>query len=147
MNIILKEYTEEHVCLFYEKTNNEEVMKWMYRPRTTLQDALDEWNRFSGFRNAIYVDGIYVGDIWLRDQLLGCCIFDMSYWNRGVASRALSMFLCKYDLSKVGAFVYAENIGSRKVLEKLDFKCVHRFEEKGRWAFFYRWERENGSEN
>ena len=150
-NVILKDWNKDHVCMFYEMTDCKDVMRWMYRQRTTLKDALLEWERWSGFRNAIYVDNQYVGDIWAKPSdfgmLLGCCIFDMEYWNRGVASRALHQFLNRYDMSCANAFVYAENKGSIRVMEKLGFVRVDSFVEKGCLAYLYRWERKNGSEN
>ena len=148
MNVQLENQTEEHVKIFYRSTSSKDVMKWMYRNRTTLEDELENFKKRESIRKAITVDGMYVGDIWAKsakglpvDVLLSCCIFDTAYWNRGVATIALQKFLeClkeQYHIGTAGAFLYAENKGSKKVLEKQQFQHKQTFTENEKEAYFY----------
>ena len=43
----------------------------------------------------------------------------------------------RFGLRSVGAFTYADNEGSVRVLEKNDFVCKERFEEDGRDSVYY----------
>ncbi len=151
-NIYLKEQKEEHVQVFFEMGNDEKIRKYMYRLPDTLGEALDEYrNRdCSCYRCVIYVEERYIGDIWCHDlfklnyvdALLSCCIFDMAYWNKGVATIALDMFLSKikdqFHIQTAGAYLYGDNKRSLKVLEKNNFKKIDTFVEQNKIAYFYK---------
>ena len=148
MNVQLENQTKKHVEIFYRSTSSKEVMKWMYRERTTLEDEMRKFTKQESNRKAILVDDIYVGDVWATkatglgvDVLLSCCIFDTNYWNKGVATIALQKFLKylkeHYQFMTAGAFLYAENKGSQKVLEKQSFQYKQTFVENEKEAYFY----------
>ena len=148
MNVFLENQTENHVRFFYEKTANPKVMQWMYRNRTTLEDELERFKRQEAIRQAIVVDGVYVGDIWATpskglsvDVLLSCCIFDTNFWSKGVATVALQKFLKnlneKHHIVSAGAFLYADNKGSQRVLVKQGFQHGQTFVENEKEAYFY----------
>ena len=148
MNVVLVNQTENHVKFFYEKTSNPDVMKWMYRDRTTLEAELERLKKQEAIRQAVVVDTVYVGDIWATpskglpvDVLLSCCIFDMNYWSKGVATIALQKFLKylkeEHHIVLAGAFLYAENKGSQRVLVKQNFHLEQTFVENEKEAYFY----------
>lgn len=151
-NIYLKEQKKEHVHIFYEKSKDERIRKYMYRLPNTLDEAFDEYRNkdYTYYRCVIYVDEYYIGDIWCHglfklnhvDALLSCCIFDTEYWNKGVATCALDMFLNeikdKFHVHTVGAYLYEDNKGSLKVLVKNNFKRVDTFVEQNKIAYFYK---------
>lgn len=72
--------------------------------------------------------------------MLSYCIFEKSCWGKGISSRALSLFLNeiaeKYALSSVGAFTFADNIASIRVLEKNGFSVKESFVEDGRESVY-----------
>lgn len=151
MKIELREQEVAHVKEFYKHTSNHDVMKYMYRNPTSLEEEIDKFLKqdASILRKVIYVDDCYVGDIWCHsmhetpicDGLLSCCIFDQRVWNKGVASKALQLLLAllkAHDVTSVGAFLYAKNLGSLHVLEKLAFTREKTFEEEGNIAYFYK---------
>lgn len=152
MKIELRKQKEENVCIFYDAFQNGEVNQWMYRHPSSLEKELVQFRKQKDdqvIRRTIYAENVYIGDIWATfvdsmenvDVLLSCCIFDRTYWNRGIASEALSLFANElkqtYHISNLGAFLYAENKGSQKVLEKQEFALVNSFEENGKTAYFY----------
>jgi RimJ/RimL family protein N-acetyltransferase len=57
------------------------------------------------------------------DTLVGYWI-GREYWGRGVASRALALFLLEVDERPLHAHVAAHNAGSIRVLEKCGFRIV-----------------------
>ena len=152
MKIELRDRDVNHVKEFYKHTKQDDVMKYMYRNPTSLEEEIDAFlkqDQTTMVRKVIYVDDCYVGDIWchsihetkLCDGLLSCCIFDQHVWNKGVASKALAWFILdlkEYHIKSVGAFLYAENLGSVHVLEKLAFQREETFEEDGKKAYFYK---------
>ena len=69
MIIELRERTEKHVRIQYEKIREPEI--WAMIPMTdkTLEQAIADYEKTllpgaSSFGQTIYVDGAYVGDIW-----------------------------------------------------------------------------------
>ena len=66
------------------------------------------------------------------DTLVGYWI-GREYWGRGVASRALALFLMEVDERPLHAHVAAHNAGSIRVLEKCGFRVVRQqtIEESG----------------
>lgn len=72
--------------------------------------------------------------------MVSYCIFDKDRWGQGIASRALEQFLAdagpRFGLKRVGAFVYADNPASVRVLEKNGFAIQETFEEEGRRSFY-----------
>ena len=57
---------------------------------------------------------------------LGICIFDKTYWGKGIAKTAIDLVLLhavnKHCLKRIYAGVFKENTASIKLFEKLDFK-------------------------
>lgn len=66
---------------------------------------------------------------------LGHCVFEQTLWGRGIASKALALFLQeiarRYGLKTVGALTFAGNYPSIRVLEKNGFTRMEEFVEDG----------------
>ena len=89
------------------------------------------------------MDGVYVGDIWCYcidfddtpNAMISYCIFESAYWNKGIATEALRLFLLeirsKYHFHTVGAFTFSDNIPSIRVMEKNNFMMMEEFIEDG----------------
>lgn len=157
MIISLHERTEAHVCTYFQHTQDAEITAMLPSSAETVEDALAMFRRTqepgaSSFGRTIYADGVYVGDVWCYaiqqeetpNAMLSYCIFDKNCWGRGVATEAVRLFLAevkaRYGLRRVGAFAYADNAASLRVLEKNGFRCVEEFEEEGCRSAY--WERE-----
>lgn len=72
--------------------------------------------------------------------MLSIVIFDKKYWNKGIGTSAIRKFksTCfkKYDINKIGAFTYTDNVGSLKILQKSDFIIKESFVEDGIKSIF-----------
>jgi len=148
MKIELRERTEETVAIYFEKAQDEEIKKVLPQKAQTLEEALEDYRQTlkadaKSFGRTIYADGAYVGDIWCYcvdlteepNAMLSYCIFEKEYWNRGVASQSVQLFLAeiieKFSVETVGAFTYSSNEASIRVLEKNGFQKQEEFEEDG----------------
>ncbi len=149
VEVQLLKQEENHVYIFFEETKKDKICKYMHSLPNTIQENLKEYKRNCNYRRVIYVDNQYVGDIWCHslfqtnkyDALISCCVFNEKYWNKGIASKSMNLFLeeikGKLFVQKVGAYLYENNLGSIRVLEKNNFKRVDEFFEKDQKAFFY----------
>lgn len=149
MDIILKTRTAEHVSIYWNKTQNEQIKAMLPSGADSVEKALAMFEesqkpQASSFGQVIYADGQYVGDIWCycmdeqeeKSAMLSFCIFEPSLWGKGIASTAvkqfLSMVFVRYNIEKMGAFTFADNFGSIKALQKAGFTIVEEFVEDGR---------------
>ncbi len=148
MNVTLGLRTADHVRIYFEKAKDPRIQKTLPQKAQTIEEALADYEATllegaTSYGRIILADGKYVGDIWCYcidhddtpNAMLSYCVFDSEYQNRSVATTALALFLKeikkKYSLETVGAFTFADNIPSIKVLEKNDFKMMEEFVEDG----------------
>ena len=79
-------------------------------------------------KKAIIVDGEVAGNIgsWTAEgkREIGYWL-DRAFWGRGVATEALSAFLCLEQTRPLHAGVAKHNVGSIRVLQKCGFKLSH----------------------
>lgn len=154
MNIELRERTENHVRIQYEKIREPEI--WAMIPMTdkTLEQAIADYAQTqlpgaSSFGRTIYVDGAYAGDIWcycmdLEEEpnaMIGYCLFEKTLWGRGITTEAVKLFLekvtARFGLKTMGAVAYCSNAASLRVLEKSGFEKKEEFEEDGFLSAYY----------
>jgi uncharacterized protein len=157
MNIILGERTKETVRIYFEKANRQEIKAVLPQKAKTVEEALADFEKTlqpnaTSYGRTIYVDGEYVGDIWCYcidrnedpNAMLSYCVFEPEYWSKGIASKAVALFLeeirGRYALKSIGAFTYAGNIASIKVLEKNGFHMEEEFEEDGRASKYFKYD-------
>lgn len=148
MDICLKERTEEHVRIYFERSSDSEILKILPRKAQTVDEAVEDYRKTllpdaASYGNTVYADGIYVGNIWCYcidpeehpNCMISFCIFEKTFWSREIASRAVGMFIEKmkklYRISSMGAFSYAENTASICVLKKNGFTIAEEIEENG----------------
>lgn len=145
MRVILERLEAKHAHTSYHWRNDDEVWKYTFnRPNKliTLQDEL-AWiqsiaERTNEARFAIIVDDVYVGNIYLtnieNDQCFyGIFIGEKSYWGKGVGQAAtLEIFrIAKedYRLKYIFLRVKKENIGGKKLYDKLGYVLVEELED------------------
>lgn len=146
--------TRENAEIYFYKTQDEEICKMLPSVNTTVEQALAAYDEAclpgaSSAGRSIYWEGRYIGDVWCycidKDEtpnaMLSYCIFEKNLWGRGIAAAAVEMFLQyvreQFSLRSIGAFTYADNVGSIHVLEKNGFVCRERFVEDGRESVYY----------
>ncbi|MBQ8278472.1 MAG: GNAT family N-acetyltransferase [Roseburia sp.] len=148
MRIDLRERTEKTVAIYFEKAQDAEIKRVLPQKAQTLEEALADYRQTlkedaTSYGRTIWADEKYVGDIWCYcinldeepNAMLSYCIFEKEYWQQGVATEALKLFLEeiveKFQLETIGAFTYASNLASIRVLEKNGFQMMEEFEEDG----------------
>jgi len=155
MRIELRERTEIHVRINYEKMKDPQIKAMIPMTEKTLEQAIADYEKtlLSGatsFGQTIYVDGNYVGDIWCYcmdpeeepNAMIGYCIFEKDLWGKGIATRAVKRFLeivsDWYGLKTVGGIAYCSNGASLRVMEKNGFEKIEEFTEDGVKSVYYR---------
>ena len=154
MNITLHARTAETVAIYFEKAQQPEIRRMLPQKAKSMEEALKDFAKSqlpgaASYGRTIHADGKYVGDVWIYaidtddtpNAMLSYCILDMELWGAGVATEAVRLFLeeitAKFCLTTVGAFTYAENADSIRVLEKNGFILVEEFTEDGVVSRYY----------
>lgn len=150
----LGERTEETVAAYFQKSRHPAIQAVLPQRARTLEEALADYRRTlepgaGSYGRTIWADGAYVGDVWCYamdpsgdpQAMVSYCVFQQSLWGRGIASRALGLFLSeireRFGLERVGAFTYTANRGSIRVLEKNGFRLAESFVEDGVESRYY----------
>lgn len=158
MEISLGTRTADTVRIYFEKANRPEIRQALPQKATNVEEALADYEKTllpdaTSFGQTVHADGRYIGDVWcycinMDDDpncMVSFCIFDPEYWSRGIATAALGMFmeqvLERYNVKTIGAFAFARNKASIRVLEKNGFAVMEEFEEDGVWSKYLRYER------
>lgn len=147
MDIKLCPRTEECARIYFEKTRDAEIQRFLPMKSQTTQEAVEAFHKSmspssTSFGRCICADNAYIGDVWCYciqserpNAMLSYCVFEKALWGRGAASKAVGLFLSeireKLGLKSVGAFTFAENTASIRVLEKNGFSVAERFVEEG----------------
>ncbi len=147
MKIELRDRTADTVIIYFRSTRDPEVQKYLPQKAQTESEALADFAKTqqpgaTSYGRTIYADGNYIGDIWCyctqQDEpnaMVSYCIFEKSYWGKGIATESLRMFLAeiaeRFGLKSLGAFTYSANKSSIKVLLKNGFTDAETFIEDG----------------
>ena len=148
MNITLGTRTAETVRIYFEKSQNPGIRKILPQKAQSVEEALADYEETllpgaTSYGRTILADGRYVGDVWCYcidpenepNCMVSFCLFQPEYRSKGITTAALSQFLkeisLRYNVKTVGAFTYAHNYASLKVLEKAGFSVMEEFEEDG----------------
>lgn len=154
MNVRLGERTAETAAVYFARTRAPAIQRVLPQRAQTLEEFLTDFRRTQepgadSFGRTIYVDGQYVGDVWCycMDQagdpqaMVSYCVFEQALWGRGIAAEALRLFLEeireRFGLERIGAFTFASNAGSIRVLEKNGFRLQESFTEDGVESGYY----------
>ena len=154
MDITLGSRTAESAARSFEQMNAPAIRKTLPLKAQTAEEAAADFyaSQLPGapsFGRTILADGRHVGDVWCYalhqedepDAMVSYCVFEPQLWGRGAASTALALFLPEiaeqYGLQTVGAFTFADNLPSIRVLEKNGFRLAEEFVEDGVPSRYY----------
>ena len=157
MVITLEKRTADSVRTYFEKANRPEIKQVLPQKAKTVEEALEDYEQTllpnaESYGRTVYVDGNYVGDVWCYcidpneepNCMLSFCIFEPEYWSKGIAAAAVKMFIqnicARYHVKTIGAFTFAHNLASIRVLEKNGFVLMEEFEEDGVLSKFFQLE-------
>lgn len=148
MPVELRTRTAETVSIYFKKANTPAIRAVLPQKAKTLEEALADFAQTqlpdaASYGRTIYADGKYIGDIWCYcidkneepGAMVSYCVFEPDYYGKGIATEALRLFIAeivpKFNLKTLGAFTFASNIASIRVLEKNGFTKREEFEEDG----------------
>ena len=130
--VTLRDVTEADLPIFFEFERDPVANEMAAFPARDREAFMQHWTanilgNDTGRKRTILLDGEVVGNMlsWEQsgDTLVGYWI-GRDYWGRGVATRALALFLVEVDERPLHAYVVAHNAGSIRVLEKSGFRIV-----------------------
>ena len=150
----LRERTEQHVRIYFERTQDPEIQALIPQSAKTVEDAISLFEKTllpgaTSFGRTIYVDNNYAGDIWCYcinheeepNAMVSYCLFEKALWNKGIATEATRQFLKeiieRFSLNTIGAFTYCDNIPSIRVLEKNGFMKMEEFTDDGKLSAYF----------
>lgn len=154
MSIVLKNRTRDHVVTFWNKTQDEEIKKLFPFSTESLEQSLSLFDESlkkgaSSYGKVIYYEDKYVGDIWCysideNDEKMGMLsivIFEKGMWGKGIGAEAAKIFIRevfdKFNIKKIGAFVYSNNYRSIGLLKNAGFAEVETFSEDGIESMYF----------
>lgn len=146
--------TAETAAVSFARMDNEAIRKTLPMRAQSVEEAVADFHASqspgaSSFGRTILADARHVGDVWCYgidrtstpNAMVSYCVFEQPLWGQGAASTALALFLRevgeKYGLNAVGAFTFADNLPSIRVLEKNGFRLMEEFVEDGAASRYY----------
>jgi RimJ/RimL family protein N-acetyltransferase len=130
-DIVLRAVTESDIPIFYEHQLDPEATRMAGFPPRERDAFSAHWSRIladdSVVTRTIVVDGQVAGNVvsFVQDgqREVGYWL-GREHWGRGVATRALALFLGQILTRPLYAWIATENVASRRVLEKCGFAVV-----------------------
>jgi RimJ/RimL family protein N-acetyltransferase len=124
----LRDVTEDDLPIFYEQQADPEANAMAAFPARDREVFAEHWAMVladdSVSKQTILFDGHVAGNIVRFEQsgqpLVGYWI-GKEYWAKGIATRALSLFLGQVEVRPLYARVAKHNVASIRVLEKCGF--------------------------
>jgi RimJ/RimL family protein N-acetyltransferase len=130
--VTLRDVTQADLPVFFEFERDPVANEMAAFPARDREAFMEHWTsnilgNDDGLSRTILLDGAVVGNIlsWAdpEGRLVGYWI-GRQHWGKGVASRALALFLTEVDTRPLLAHVAVHNRGSIRVLEKCRFMVV-----------------------
>jgi RimJ/RimL family protein N-acetyltransferase len=127
----LRNVEDSDLDVFFEHQRDPEAVRVAEFPARERAPFLAHWARIragdTAILRTIVADGCVAGNIvsWDQDgrRLVGYWI-GREHWGRGIATRALSLFLREVPARPLYADVAVHNVGSIRVLEKCGFQRI-----------------------
>lgn len=130
--VTLRDVIEADLPVFFEFERDPVANEMAAFPARDREAFMQHWwtnimGNDTGPKRTVLLDGEVAGNMlsWEQsgDRFVGCWI-GRKHWGRGVATRALTLFLTEIDTRPLHAHVVDHNIGSIRVLEKCGFRLV-----------------------
>lgn len=129
----IRDVEAEDLEAFFEHQRDPEAVRMAAFPARDREAFMTHWAKIradkTNVTQAVVVAGRVVGNVvsWEESdrRYVGYWI-DRSVWGRGIATRALALFLGRVTSRPLYAYVAVANVGSTRVLEKCGFRTVPR---------------------
>jgi RimJ/RimL family protein N-acetyltransferase len=127
-NVLLRDVIEDDLPILFEHQLDPEATAMADFPSRGREAFMAHWARIlrdaTLIKQTILYNGQVAGNIvsWEQsgERLVGYWL-GKEFWGRGIASKALSLFLSQITTRPLYAHVVKHNIASRRVLEKCGF--------------------------
>lgn len=134
--VTLRELVESDLPLFFEQQNDEGAEEMVGLPSRARDDFFDHWQK------VMANETIILSTILFEDQIAGyLCSFikeaderevgyqlGREFWGKGIATRALQLFLPLISYRPLYGVTPTHNIGSQKVLTRCGFVLLDEHE-------------------
>ncbi len=129
--ITLRDVIDDDLPITFKFENEPEGYRMAAFPPRTREAFMAHWEKIMkdprNILKTVVVDGEVAGGVvsWeLEGERLVGYWFGKEYWGRGIATRALSIFLGQVNMRPLYARVARHNVASIRVLEKCGFKII-----------------------
>jgi RimJ/RimL family protein N-acetyltransferase len=126
--VTLRGVIESDLPIFYEHQRDEQAVKMAAFPAREREAHMRHWHKIMSESaptlRTILLDGQVTGNVVSWDGTDGREVgywIGREFWGRGIATRALQVFLKEFPARPLVAHVARHNIASRRVLEKCGF--------------------------
>jgi len=127
--IHLREVCEADLPVFYAQQRDPEAVYLADFPARELEPFMAHWARIrtdaSNLLRTIVCDGQVAGNIvsFVMDghQEVGYWL-GRKFWGRGIATRALELFVAEVKIRPLSGYVLKDNLASQRVLQKCGFQ-------------------------
>jgi RimJ/RimL family protein N-acetyltransferase len=134
-SIELRDVAEADIAVFFEHQLDPEASSMAAFTSRNREDHVAHWHKIlrddSVITKTITFGDQTAGNVvsWEQgdDRLVGYWV-GKDFWGKGIATRALSLFLTQLKMRPLHAYVAAHNRGSIRVLEKCGFTVAKRTE-------------------
>lgn len=125
----LRSVEDRDLDVFFDHQVDPQAVEMAAFPARDKDQFAEHWAKVRAdetlVTRTIVADGMVAGHIgsWQEDghQLLGYWV-GREFWGRGVATRALALFVDEVSIRPLYAHVAVHNVGSIRVLEKCGFR-------------------------
>jgi RimJ/RimL family protein N-acetyltransferase len=133
--VALRDVDEADIAVFFEHQQDPEASSMAAFTSRGREDHVAHWHKILGddscITKTITFQDQTVGNVvsWEQggERLVGYWV-GKDFWGKGIATRALSLFLAQLEMRPLHAYVAAHNRGSIRVLEKCGFTVAKRTE-------------------
>lgn len=129
--VSIRAVAESDLPIFYEHQRDPEAVRMADFPAREREAHMLHWHKImanpAGTLRTVLFDGEVAGNIVSWDGTDGREVgywIGREYWGRGIATRALALFLDEVSIRPLTAHVARHNIASRRVLEKCGFVVI-----------------------
>lgn len=129
-DVILRDIRESDLPVFFQHQLDQDAVAMAAFPSRDRDAFTAHWAKILAdplvLNRTIELDGAVAGYVasWSDEHRLIGYWLGKEYWGKGIASRALSMFLEILPVRPLHAFVANHNAASIRVLEKCGFRVL-----------------------
>ncbi len=127
-DVLLRDVMEDDLLIFYSHQLDAEATEMAAFPARDRESFMAHWHRIMGDESVILKTILFNGQVagnvvsWEQtgEREVGYWI-GKQYWGKGIATRALGVFLSQVKARPLQAHVARHNSASQRVLEKCGF--------------------------